>query len=201
MKISKRTRIIFFVLFVAIGAVTRCDCDDESMEVPSELDIFGTWILKSADFKEDVDLDGDGPMIPRRDIQYFILELLNVYASCSSIDEMPIQFSDELVSEPTSADPTIRYKIYAVCPEGMGVTSKIGAYYMDPYRVNAFYLEIDNLNDPANLLRWEGQLFMTISEDLTVDGVRTLHGYSALLLNSSSGYKQFEFVLEEYTGE
>ena len=85
MKLSKRARVIFVIFFVAIAATNRCDCDDESMEVPSELDILGAWILKSADFREDVDLDGDGPMIPRRDIQYFILDLFFILFLESSI--------------------------------------------------------------------------------------------------------------------
>ena len=201
MKISKRTRIIFFVLFVTIGAVTRCDCDDESMEVPSEIDVIGTWIIKSAEFREEVDLDGDGPMSPVKDIKYLLLDLLNVYATCSSMDEMPIRFSDDIVSPATSEDPVNKLGVYAVCPAGQGITSQIAMYYMDPYRSNAFYLEIEELNDPAGLFDWNGKMQVFITQDITVDGVRNLYGSSSLIPSGTRHYQHFDFVLEENTGE
>lgn len=68
----------------------------------------------------DVDFDGDGPMKPTKDIKYFLLDLFDVYANCSSIDKIPIQFSDELASPITSADPTKKFRIFAVCSTGQG---------------------------------------------------------------------------------
>jgi hypothetical protein len=201
MKLSKRAKAIFLILFVVIGATNRCDCDDENMEVESELDIVGTWILRSAEFETEIDLDGDGPMLPMKDIRNFLLDAFNVYANCSSIDEIPLQFSDEIASAATSADPTNRYRVYAVCPEGQGITSQIGVYYMDPYRARSFYFEIEEINDPGNLIEWEDQMFITITEDLNQDGVRIMHGNSALIHKESFSYKRFDFVFEEYTSE
>jgi len=200
MKLSKRTRIIFLILFVAIGATNRCDCDEESMEVPSEIDVVGTWILKSAEFREEVDLDGDGPMSPVKDIKYLLLNLLNVYATCSSMDEMPIQFSNEIVSPATSEDPENKFGVYAVCTAGQGVTSQIAMYYMDPYRSDGFYMEIDELNDPADLFDWNGNMLFIITQDITVDGVRVLHGTSSIIPKGTSRYQHFDFILEEYAG-
>lgn len=202
MKFSKRTKIIFMAIFVAIGATNRCDCDEESLEVPSEIDIVGTWILKSAQFQEDdVDFDGDGPMFPIKDIKFLLLDLLNVYATCSSIDEMPIRFSNEIASPATSANPTNKYSVYAVCPAGQGITSQIGVYYMDPYRANGLYFEIEELNDPGNLIDWGGNFNISITDDFISDGKRILHGTSSLIPAGTSHYQQFNFVLEEYTDE
>lgn len=201
MKSWKHIKLVLFVLFVAICITNRCDCSDDNLEVESEINVVGTWILKSAEFQEDdVDLDGDGPMQPIKDIKYLLLDLFNVYANCSSIDEMPIQFSNEIASEATSDDPTNKYGVYAVCPEGQGITSQIAVYYMDIYRPNAFYLEIKELNDPANLIDWEGHMLIRVTEETIRDGTRITYGSGSLIPSGSARYQHFDFVLEEYMG-
>ena len=112
-----------------------------------------------------------------------------------------MQFSDEIASPATSDDPTNKYRVYAVCPGGQGITSQIGVYYMDRYRAHSFYLEIEEINDPGNLIEWEDQLFITITEDLNRDGVRIMYGWGALIPSGSSHYQSYNFVFEEYTGE
>jgi hypothetical protein len=200
MKSRKHIKLILLVLFVAICLTNRCDCSDENLEVPSEINIVGTWILKSAEFQEDdIDLDGDGPMQPIKDIKYLLLELFNVYATCSSIDEIPLQFSDVITTPATSNDPNNKYGVYAVCPEGQGITSQIGEYYMDIYRSDAFYLEIDEFNDPANLFDWYGNMYIVIYEELNRGGIRETHGTGSIIPSGSTRYQHFDFVLEEYS--
>jgi len=199
MKLSKQLKAIGLLLFVVIAITNRCTCDDEeNMEVPSELDIVGTWILRSADFPEEVDLDGSGPMLPMTDIKDYLLVLFDVYANCSSLDEIPIQFSDDIAVEATSEDPTNKYEVNAVCPEGQGITSQIGTYYMDRYSTDFFYLEIEALNDPGNLISWGGAMYIQITEQSNSGDVRTLRGRSSLLPSNSTHYERFDFVLEEY---
>jgi hypothetical protein len=199
MKLSKGIKTIVLLLFVAVIITNRCVCDDdENLEVPSEIDVVGTWILISADFQEEVDLDGSGPMLPMTDIKDFLLGLLNVYATCSSIDEIPIEFSDKIASEATSADPTNEYQVNAVCPEGQGITSQIATYHMDPYRSHDFYLELEELNDPSNLIKWRGSMSFRVTEQSSSGGVRSLHGVSSLVPSNSSHYEHFNFVFEEY---
>ena len=199
MKLPKRFKTIVLLLFVAVILTNRCDCDDDDdMEVPSEIDVVGTWILRSADFQEEVDLDGYGPMLPMTDIKDYLLGLLDIYANCSSLDEIPIQFSDKIASEATSEDPTNKYEVNAVCPAGQGITSQIATYYIDRYSSYAFYLEIEELNDPGNLINWGGSLYIQITEQSNSGGVRSLHGQSSLLPSNSSHYERFNFVFEEY---
>lgn len=203
MNLSKNGRRIFLILLVVIGFTSRfSDCTDRKEIISSTLDLVGTWILTSAEFVEDdVDLDGDGPMGPIKDIKFYLLDLLNFYASCSSIDEIPLQFSDELTSHATSADPINKYGAYAVCPEGQGVTSQIGEYYIKTNHSAAFFLEIEELNDPSNLIDWPGKFLIVITEDFIQDGVRIMHGRSQLVSNETSKINYFDFILEEYTGE
>ncbi len=199
MKLSKRFKTIILLLFVVVIITNRCDCDDEDdLEVPSEIDVVGTWILISADFQEEVDLDGSGPMLAMTDIKDYLLGLLNVYANCSSLDEIPIQFTDNIASEATSADPTNKYQVNAVCPEGQGITSQIATYYIDPYRSHAFYLKVEEANDPGNLINLGGPLHFIVEEQSNSGGVRSFHGHSALLPSNSSHYERFNFVFEEY---
>jgi hypothetical protein len=199
MKLSKRVKTIVLLLFIAVIITNRCDCDDEDdLEVPSEIDVVGTWILKSADFEEEVDLDGSGPMLAMTDIKDYLLGLLNVYATCSSLDEIPIEFSDKVASEATSADPTNKYQVNAVCPEGQGITSQIATYYMDPYSSDAFYLKVEEANDPGNLINLGGPLYFIVEEQSNSGGVRSFRGRSTLLPSNSSHYERFNFVFEEY---
>jgi hypothetical protein len=170
------------------------------MEVPSEIDLVGIWIIKSAEFQEEVDLDGDGPMLPMKDIKDFLLGLFDVYASCSSLDEIPIEFSDDIATPATSENPTNKYSVYAVCPAGQGVTSQIAVYYTDPYSADGFYLEIEELNDPGNLIEWGGSMYIIITEQSSSGGIRSMHGRGSLIPNGSTRYEHFDFVLEEYTG-
>jgi hypothetical protein len=201
MKLSTQLKTIALLLFAAVAITNRCTCDDdENMEVPSELDIVGTWILRSADFQEEVDLDGSGAMLPMTDIKDYLFILFDVYTNCSSLEEITLQFTNTIAVEATSEDPTNKYQVNAVCPEGQGITSQIATYYMDPYTADGFYLEIERINDPANLINWEGFLYIQITEQSNIGGVRTLRGRSSLLPSNSSRYERFNFVFEEYVG-
>jgi hypothetical protein len=199
MKTLRLFKPAFFVIFVAICAINRCTCDDESLEVPSEIDVFGTWILKSAEFQnDDVDLDREGPMGPVKDIKYLLLGWLDVYANCSSIEEIPLRFSEDLSEELTSANPTKNYIIYAVCPLNQGITSQIATFYIDVYQPNAFYIEVEKLNDPGDLIEWGGSMHVYITNQIVRNGVRELQGTSSLIPKGSGRYQHFDFVLEEY---
>ena len=201
MKTFRLFKPALFILFVAVCSINRCTCDDENLEVPSEINMVGTWILKSAEFQnDDVDLDRDGPMEPVKDIKFLLLGWLDVYASCSSLEEIPLQFSEDLAKEPTSADPVKRFIVYAVCPDGQGVTSPIAEYYIEKYQSNAFYLSLNKLNDPANLIEWNGSMLVFINNDVVKNGVRQLHGKSSIIPKGSARYQHFNFVLEEFRG-
>ncbi|GEM_PF-5249244 len=201
MKTLRLFKPALFILFVAVCSINRCTCDDDNLEVPSEIDVVGTWILKSAEFQnDDVDLDRDGPMGPVKDIKFLLLGWLDVYANCSSLEEIPLRFSEDLAKEPTSDDPDRRYIVYAVCPNGQGVTSPIAEYYIEKYQPNAFYLRLNELNDPANLIEWNGSMLVFITNDIVKNGVRQLHGTSSLIPKGSARYQHFNFILEEYRG-
>ena len=202
MKTYRRFKPVLLILFVIVCSINRCTCDDDdNLEVPTELNIAGTWILKSAEFQDDdVDLDGDGPMEPIKDIKFMLLDWLDVYANCSSMDEVPLHFSEDLAQELTSAETTKKFLIYVVCPAGMGITSPIAAYYFDIYRANAFYIEVDELNDPGNFIDWNGSMHVFITDDLIIGGTRQLHGKSSIIPSGTSHYRHFDFVLEEYKG-
>lgn len=201
MKSWKFTKPVLLVLFVVICMTNRCECDDdESNTVSSDLDIVGTWILKSAVFQEDdVDLDEDGPMLPIKDAKYFLFGLFDIYANCSSIDEIPIQFSEEIASPGISGKPA-RYYVNAVCTEGQGITSPFAEYYLNPESRTSFIIEIDELNDPAGLIDWEqGYLVIFVTEDSVSAGTRTMNGFVSLR-TSNYIYHQINWVLEEYSG-
>ena len=56
--------------------------------------IEGTWVLKSTEFRGSVDLDGDGNMRPTTEVKTLIYELLGVFDNCSSLDDIPFEFTD-----------------------------------------------------------------------------------------------------------
>jgi len=140
----------------------------------------GTWILKEAVFRNQIDLDGPGPGQTTTDAKSLIYDLLDVYSNCSSDAEIVFEFSDD----PPIWDHYSLYKeksLFAVCPEGFGITAWIADYTFDdgtlsrdkPYVI--VYKE--EVNDPADFIN-DGNLivFFKITGEIITDDKYSISG-------------------------
>ncbi|HBH22864.1 MAG TPA: hypothetical protein DDY13_05515 [Cytophagales bacterium] len=197
------TAILLLILF------SGCPPADEEDTWRIEQDgILSSWILESAEFREMVDLDGPGNMLPTTDAKSVLFDIFNVYGNCSSIEEIAFRFTDD---PPFQEDIGIIYGdvvFYAEveCPEGMGISSWVFDYsfndrFNDDNESDLLIIK-KAINDPLGLFDWDGVISLLISHSEIINGKYTISGHSKPGYNLTSSLPEpkpdltFDFVFE-----
>lgn len=186
---------LVFIIFYFLNNFSNCDCEsisENALRISSE-GIIGTWVLTSAVFRDEVDLDGPGGMLPTTDAKAVFYQIFDMYGSCSSIDDVPIEFIHA-----TGLESGLMAE--AKCPEGYGVDSWVFDYNFNT-RDEAFpYINIqrEKINDPGKLYAWRGFMYMYIVSEDYSGGKTVLSGYASLY-SALPGSKDFvfDFVLKK----
>lgn len=188
-----------------------CSCDDDDLLSAGAIEniMFGKWIIKSAEFDDEVDLDGPGPMLPTTDAKSVLLQIFNFYGGCSSISEIPLEFTRDPASDP---DAIASYgnsarSVNAFCPEGYGITTWVFDYVYADYDEGGFsnawgfYILKDEIDDIGNLFDWNGSMFMRYfdnSENETEFEWYCISESFQSSLEESKPNLEFRLVLERY---
>ncbi len=159
------------LLIVVLFLFSACPPSEDEEYGEVELDgIEGTWVLKSATFRQSVDLDGPGNMLPTTDAKTLIYELLGVYNNCSSLDDIPFEFTDEPAKNKDNMGQygELARSAYAICPQGQGITSWSFDYYLSPNLGDDYYPIIyifkPDVIDPGELLNWQGGFLLRVTQ-------------------------------------
>jgi hypothetical protein len=201
-----RNTALFFLTILVITLISGCPPDDEDTWRIDQDGIISTWILKSAVFREEVDLDGPGNLLPITDAKSVLYDIFNVYANCSSIEEIAFEFTDEPEFQDLQYFSGIGYSAKIVCPEGQGISSWVFDYSF--YEVSgsnsrfSLWLFKYNINDPLKLFEWKDAILLSITHSEVIDGKYFFYGYlnpDATLISSLPEPKPdltFDFVFE-----
>lgn len=197
--------ILLLLMFITL---TDCSSDDEDTWQIIDDGIVSSWILKSAVFRNQVDLDGPGNMQPTTDAKSLIYDIFDMYGSCGSIDDLPFQFTTE---PPLNPDLIFLFgasahSVNAVCPDGQGVTSWVCDYLFLDNSGTSFQPSINlyrlDIIDPGQLLDWQGGISLVIESSEIIDGKYTISGSTGVpntLISSLPEPKPdlaFDFVME-----
>jgi hypothetical protein len=178
---------LFFIAILVITLISACPPDDEDTWRVEQDGILSSWILKSAEFREMVDLDGPGNMLPTTDAKSVLFDIFNVYGNCSSIEEIAFRFTDEPPMQEDVGDLFTFTPHYAEidCPEGMGISSWVFDYaFIDNSSTDLYdyiakiYVIRKDINDPLELFDWQGVMVLRITSSEIIDGRYTFSGYS-----------------------
>jgi len=183
----KRILSLAFLLLtiLVLMLISGCPPDDEDTWRITEDGIISTWILKSAEFREPVDLDGPGNIMPTTDAKTVLFDLFNVYVNCSSIEEIAFEFTDEPAKNKDAMGPYgyVAYSANAVCPQGQGITSWIFDYVFYDYEDSDYdpllVLYKVDINDPFELFDWTTKdIWLKITHSEIINGKYTISGHS-----------------------
>lgn len=176
--------VVVLIVCIVLPILLTVSCKKKGEDTWSIIEdgIEGTWILKEAVFRNQIDLDGPGPMLPTTDAKTVLFDLMEVYNNCSSILDIPFSFTDE---PPLGiADAWLfpfAHAAYAVCQEGFGITAWVFDYQFQsdnyPDYPPQIYVVKKDIKDPGNF--WQNnnlEFFFVITGDDTSGGKYSISG-------------------------
>ena len=183
---------IILCLIALLPVFSACPPDNEDTWKILEDGIEGTWILKEAVFRNQIDLDGPGPMLPTTDARTMLFDLMEVYNNCSSVFDIPFNFTDE-PPQGIAESWLLPYAhaAFAVCQEGYGITAWVFDYQFQSDNYPEFPPQIfvvkKDINDPGNL--WQNnnlEFFLIITGEDTSGGKYSISGHTGTNSMSST---------------